>query len=80
MPGNGARKLAYRESQGLHVTLLWHPDDDALTVLVVDTRSGRSFVLAAERDRVLDVFNHPCAHASFRGVKSIAPVDWRLVA
>jgi hypothetical protein len=66
MPGNAARELAYRESQGLEVTLLWHPDDDALTVLVVDTRTGESFVLAAEREQVFDVFNHPFAHAERR--------------
>jgi hypothetical protein len=79
MAGNAARELAYRESQGLEVTLLWHPDDDSLTVLVVDTWSGTSFALAADRDEVLDVFNHPFAHASLGAFRFCAP-ERRLAA
>jgi hypothetical protein len=79
MAGNAARELAYRESQGLEITLHWHPDDDSLTVSVVDTWSGMSFVLAAERDEVLDVFNHPFAHA-FLGAFPFRAPERRLAA
>jgi hypothetical protein len=79
MAGNTARELAYRESQGLEITLLWHPADDSLTVLVVDTWSGTSFALTAERDRVLDVFNHPFAHVSLGTLPFCAP-ERRLAA
>jgi len=34
------RELAERESDGVHVLLLWHPADNALTVLVEDARAG----------------------------------------
>jgi hypothetical protein len=80
MPGNTVRELAYRESEGLEVTLLWRPDDDALSVLVVDTRSRNCFMLPAERDHALDVFNHPFAHARLRAADSGVPADRRLVA
>jgi hypothetical protein len=33
-----ALELAVRESDGIHVLLLWHPDDNALTVTVEDAR------------------------------------------
>ena len=66
-PKDTAIELAYRESAGVNVTLLWHPVDDALTVHVVETTSGESFTLVPARDQVLDVFHHPFAHASFRG-------------
>ena len=34
------RELAARNSDGIHVRLLWHPDENALTVLVEDARVG----------------------------------------
>ena len=59
-----SRELASRESDGIHVVLLWHPEDDAVTVCVEDMRGGRSFELAVAPDRALDVFNHPFAYAA----------------
>jgi hypothetical protein len=79
MAGSTVRELAYRENPDVEVTLLWHPDDDTLTVTVVDAHTGESFVLAAGRDEVLDVFMHPFAHASFRGVTAVQ-ADCRVVA
>jgi hypothetical protein len=58
------RELAARESDGLHVLLLWHPREDALTVSVEDTRAGDRFQLAVPRDRALDAFYHPFAYAA----------------
>jgi hypothetical protein len=58
------RELAVRESNGLHVLLLWHPREDELTVSVEDTRAGSRFQLAVARDRALDVFYHPFAYAA----------------
>src|SRR5262249_16762106 len=71
MAGSTAHELAYRESPDAEVTLLWHPDDDTLSVTVVDAHTGESFVLAAGHDEVFDVFMHPFAHASFRGVSGM---------
>src|ERR671918_187157 len=41
-----ARELAARESDGIHVLLLWHPDEDAVTVSVEDARVGDRFHIA----------------------------------
>jgi hypothetical protein len=59
-----SRELAARESDGLHVVLLWHPREDALTVSVEDDRLGDRFQLAVAPDRALDAFYHPFAYAA----------------
>ena len=58
------RELAARESDGIHVLLLWHPNDNALTVSVEDARVGDRFQLAVAPDRALDAFYHPFAYAA----------------
>ena len=63
-PATQTRELAAREGDGIQVTLLWHPGDNALTVSVEDTRVGRGFQLAVEPDRALDAFYHPYAYAA----------------
>jgi hypothetical protein len=58
------RELAARDSDGIHVQLLWHPDENALTVSVEDVRVGDRFQLAVAPDRALDAFYHPFAYAA----------------
>jgi hypothetical protein len=58
------RELAARESDCIHVVLLWHPRENALTVSVEDARLGDRFQLAVAPDRALDAFYHPFAHAA----------------
>jgi hypothetical protein len=58
------RELATRESDGINVVLLWHPDENALTVSVEDSRIGDRFRLAVAPDRALDAFYHPYAYAA----------------
>jgi hypothetical protein len=58
-----ARELASRVSDGIHVLLLWHPVNDAVTVAVNDVRTGNQFELAVAGDRALDAFYHPFAYA-----------------
>lgn len=58
------RELAAREGDGIHVLLLWHPDENALTVSVEDERLGDRFELAVAPDRALDAFYHPYAYAA----------------
>jgi hypothetical protein len=58
------RELAARESGGLRVLLLWHPRSDEVSVSVDDTRTGECFELPVQRDRALDAFYHPFAHAA----------------
>lgn len=58
------RELAARESDGVHVLLLWHPRENAVTVSVEDTRLGDCFQLAVAPERALDAFHHPFAYAA----------------
>jgi len=58
------RELAARESDGIHVVLLWHPRENALTVSVEDARVGDRFQLAVAPERALDAFYHPFAYAA----------------
>ena len=57
-----ARELAARQSDGIHVLLLWHPEENTVTVLVEDARAGDRFLLAVAPDRALDAFYHPFAY------------------
>ena len=57
-------ELASRESDGVLVQLLWHPEDDAVTVSVNDSRAGHRFELVVDRRRALDAFYHPFAYAA----------------
>ena len=61
--GRGRRELAFRESDGITVQLLWESDIDALTLSVEDGRAGVSFELPVARDRGLEAFQHPFAYA-----------------
>jgi hypothetical protein len=58
------RELAVRESDGVHVLLLWHPDENEVTVSVEDARVGDRFQIAVAPDRALDAFYHPYAYAA----------------
>ena len=57
-------ELAARESDGIHVLLLWHPRANALTVSVEDARLGDGFRFAVAPERALDAFYHPFAYAA----------------
>ena len=59
-----SRELAARESDGIQVLLLWHPDENAVTVSVEDARVGERFELAVAPERALDAFHHPFAYAA----------------
>ncbi len=59
-----ARELAVRDSDGVHVVLLWHPAEDAVSVSVEDARVGDCFQIAVAPERALDAFYHPFAYAA----------------
>jgi len=59
-----SRELAFRESDGVQVSLLWHARNDALTVEVEDSRDGQRFEIPVDRCHALDVFYHPFAYAA----------------
>jgi hypothetical protein len=58
------RELASRDSDGIHVLLLWNPRQNRLTGAVEDDRAGDRFQLAVAPDRALDAFYHPFAYAA----------------
>jgi hypothetical protein len=62
-------ELAHRESDGVEVSLLWNLVDNSVSVFVSDTRSGDAFELLVGSENPLEVFNHPYAHAAFRGIE-----------
>jgi hypothetical protein len=64
MDWTNARELDRRETDGIEVTLLWRPEDDALLVTVADARSGETFELQVEPAEALEVFEHPYAYAA----------------
>jgi hypothetical protein len=67
------RELAHRANQGIDVYLVWYPEDDSLAVTVVD-EGGESFELVVDPGEALDVFEHPYAHAAYRGLLEHAGV------
>jgi hypothetical protein len=62
------KELAYRESDGIEVSLLWNEPSDALFVVVHDRRVNELFELEVDASQALDAFHHPYAHAAFQGV------------
>ena len=67
------QELAYRENEGIEVSLLWDPADNSVSVFVSDARSGETFELAVEGESPLEVFNHPYAYAASRGIQYQTP-------
>ena len=58
------RELAERDSDGIHVLLLWHPRENTLSLSVKDARVGDQFDIAVAPDRALDAYYHPFAYAA----------------
>ena len=65
-PAMQTRELASRNSDGVHVLLLWHPAEDTVTVSVEDVHFGESFHVSVALDCALDAFYHPYAYAAMR--------------
>ena len=61
-----ARELDARCSDGIDVSLWWHPADDSLTVEVV--AGDESLRLHVAPGEALDAFHHPFAYAAHRQV------------
>jgi hypothetical protein len=72
--GAGRAELAVREESGITVRLLWIRGTDIVLVSVADRRNAESFELVLEPgERALDVFHHPYAYASARGLEIKPP-------
>jgi hypothetical protein len=59
-----ARELDHREADGLEVTLVWYPAEQAIAVKVLDTRTGERLEIPVDRADALEAFNHPFAYAA----------------
>ena len=57
------RELAYRNQNGLEVTLLWDSRSNEVCVDVVDHLDDSAFRLPIAGDLALDAFHHPYAYA-----------------
>lgn len=68
LTGTNAEELAVRQNNGITVTLLWHRGDNSLAVRVVDAAADETMWLDVEPHEAMDVFDHPYAHAAFRGI------------
>ena len=62
------RELAYRNQNGLEVTLLWDPRSNEVCVEVIDQLDDSGFRLPIAGHLALDAFNHPYAYAQSRYV------------
>ena len=59
-----AEELAFRESDGLSVSLLWERETHQARVVVQDRKCGHSFELEVVKgENPMDVFRHPYAYA-----------------
>ena len=67
MGNRTTRELAYRESDGVEVALLWRVGERGVLVRVADGRLEQSFELSVEGDKALDAFYHPYAYAAAAG-------------
>jgi hypothetical protein len=79
--GNDAfEELASRESNGIHVSLLWRRCDGHVKVSVFDAGSETGFDLDVAGDSPFDVFHHPFAYAAFRNLDVAPRIESELVS
>ena len=69
------KELAFRESNGVAVTLYWHSGTNRVSVTVYDASSDEIFELDAPPAEALDLFHHPYAHAARRGFLPVAAAE-----
>lgn len=60
-------ELAYREGNGVAVSLIWDRATNGLSVAASDRATGEAFALDVEATEALEVFQHPFAYAGSRG-------------
>ena len=65
------RELDHRSSDRIDVWLLWREHDDLVFVEVADRKTGEHFAIEVRgRERPLEVFRHPYAHAAWRRIET----------
>lgn len=74
-PSGSRRELAYRENDGIEVSLFWSKTGNRVTVEVVEEQSGEGFEFDVDGAEALDAFNHPYAYAAARGIAADFPFE-----
>ena len=62
MSNAAVKELAYRNQNGLEVTLLWDPRSNQVSVEVIDQLEDSGFRLPIDSHLALDAFHHPYAY------------------
>ncbi len=57
-------ELAYRESDGVEVSLLWNRASGSLSVFVFDAKTGETLDYVVPAQSALEAFEHPYAYAA----------------
>lgn len=57
-------ELAYREADGLEISLLWNRADAHLSVYIYDRKTSEVDEVPAPAEHALEVFRHPFAYAA----------------
>jgi hypothetical protein len=63
MSRTSLKELAYRNQNGLEVTLFWEPRSNEVSVEVIDQLDDSGFRLPIAGHLALDAFHHPYAYA-----------------
>ena len=61
-------ELDRREGDRIEISLLWSRESGDLSVFVSDGRTGACFELPVTAAEAREVFEHPYAHAAYRGL------------
>lgn len=70
-------ELAFRERDGITVTLLWRREADEARVVVIDDARGHLFELVVgPHDSPLDMFHHPYAYVRDDQMRPLPAVHW----
>ncbi len=59
-------ELAFRESDGIEVALLWNGVEDRVLLSVRDRRTGEWFVSGVDGADALEAYRHPFAYVARR--------------
>jgi len=65
------RELHSRSNDGIHVRLLWAPDDGRVAVAVADTKTGDRFAFDVPDRDALQAFKHPFSFAAALGEPAV---------
>jgi hypothetical protein len=63
-----AVELDRREGDGIVVALLWRKSLNAISIELIDDRTGEEIEFIVPSDRALDAFRHPFAYAARQGL------------